>query len=71
MKKSFLGLLFGIVFFFGNIHVVKSENYPIKDGYITGNDYFNIIIQPDNYLMGIVDGMMLGPIFGASKDKRK
>jgi hypothetical protein len=70
MKKSLLGLMVGIVFFFWNTHVVKSEGISIKTGYITGNGYFNVT-QRDEYLIGLVDGLLLAPMFGASKKKMK
>jgi len=71
MKKSFLGLLFGIVFLFGNIQVVKSEGILVNSGFITGNDYLNRINQRVDYLMGVADGMRLAPLFGASEIKMK
>ena len=68
MKKSLLGLMLGIVFCLGSVQEVKSEQFIVHNGFITGNEYFDLISKPD-YLIGVIDGITLGPLFGANKKK--
>ena len=46
----------------------SSEALEIKTGFITGNDYRDFSVREQRiYAIGLIDGMLLGPFFGAEK----
>ena len=66
MDESLLNLMLGIVFCLWSVQEVKSKQFVIHKGFITGNEYFDLISKSD-YLVGKIDGIVLAPMFGTNK----
>ena len=64
MKKTILML----VLFLVPVSTSGTEDIWVKTGFITGNDYLAFTdVNKKRYAIGVVDGMFLGPLFGAPK----
>lgn len=67
MKK--LITTFTILLILCALSASAEEFIEIHDGFLTGNDYLKKTQQERSfYAMGIIDGMFLSPLFGASKN---
>jgi hypothetical protein len=69
MKKLLLLLMVGIVLCFGSVQEVKSEQFLVHNGFVTGNAYFDLISKSD-YLKGVIDGIMLAPLILKANKKQ-
>jgi hypothetical protein len=67
---SVVVVLMIVVFAFGEASLAIGENVFIHNGFLKGNDYMQLDRDDKTkYCMGLLDGILLSPLFGASRSK--
>ena len=61
-----------VILYLSLISNVSSQPVAIKSGFLTGNEYLaRDEAERRDYAVGFVDGVLLAPVFGATKTKMK